>query len=46
MHQRWSLILGATCMLGATLGCDTLMTSAPTAGDEFAAPVDGDCYLR
>ena len=40
-HQRWTSLLAAACVLGATLGCDTLMTSAPTAGDDFASPVDG-----
>ncbi len=42
-NQSRSLFQGAicVCMLLVAFGCDTLMTSAPTAGDEFAAPVDG-----
>lgn len=41
IFRRWSLLTGAICLLLAGLGCDSLMTSAPTAGDDFASPVDG-----
>ena len=43
-----SLPLGAmfACLLLVGCGCDTVMTSAPTAGDEFAAPMDLDSDLN
>ena len=39
--RRWFLLPAATLIVGAIAGCDTLMTSTPTAGDDFASPVDG-----
>ena len=34
---RWAGLVG----LALLLGCDSVMTEAPTAGDEFSAPFDG-----
>ena len=36
------LLIYCACMLGLGLiGCDAIMTEAPTAGDDFTAPFDG-----
>lgn len=40
IRPRPFLLMGFACSLMG-LGCDSLMTSAPTAGDDFASPVDG-----
>ena len=40
MRNR-SRVLFAAVGVSLLGGCDTLMTKAPTAGNEFAAPIDG-----
>ncbi|MDA0337086.1 MAG: thiol oxidoreductase [bacterium] len=39
--RRCFLLPAAILIVAAFAGCDTLMTSTPTAGDDFASPVDG-----
>ena len=39
-RQRVFLICAATAAAFAASGCDTLMTSTPTEGDDFTAPMD------